>query len=82
MQRAYVGEFKTSKGQREVHGASSWTLKVNAVEWNSYEGHSTRLAQGSTGMQACEVVGSQLRLQMKDVGILCEKSVGRLIYTC
>jgi hypothetical protein len=45
MQRAYVEEFKSSKGQREMHGASSWTLKVNAVQGNGYEGHSTGLAQ-------------------------------------
>jgi hypothetical protein len=26
------GEFKLYKSRREVHGASSWTLKINAVQ--------------------------------------------------
>jgi hypothetical protein len=39
-------EIIQEKGRREVHGASSRTLKVNAVQVNSYEGHSTGLAQG------------------------------------
>lgn len=55
-----VRKFSLYKGQREVHGAPSWTLKVNAVQKDIYyEGHSTGLAQGSIGMKACEVAELQ-----------------------
>jgi hypothetical protein len=37
---------------------SAWCVELNS-QGNSYEGHSTRLAQECTGMQDYEVVGLQ-----------------------